>query len=471
MRNRLLPPLSLSLILVGAPVLRAEASNMANMVSLYNFLNQIMLGKQEAGTPRAQASLIMAIPGFPIPEKGLDMTNKTDRETLDGLLDTMPAPEAHYVSSHQKYSDIYFDIINNSKTQAVTRTKAEQERYDALQAELKHPVLDGEGKTIQEGSEVMTMYLMKEGAFLDAVDARNAELAKNKGESSRRTDSRVINALSDWKTSGFMARVKAANVEFNALTNRGAAQWWSKLLDDVTLRSTDDKTPKQLTFPRPENWGEDNGWTTFSWSAAESASSSNSHSKEVQAQAEYSSAGLNVTASGGWSKQTAEAMMANSTASLKMDLKRVLIMRPWMDYRVFTSKAWEYSGDLLTKDHPLFSDGQPMASNKGLMPIIIDQVWLARNVVLSGTWEKKTASAMKQAIEAHVSVSYGPFSFSGGYKQQDQENASSSQTQSSSLSTDGIQVIAYVVTPVPKCPEFKLSTDPTATTPAVIKKK
>src|SRR5208282_5310059 len=97
--------------------------------------------------------------------------------------------------------------------------------------------------------------------------------------------------------------------------------------------------------------------------------------------------------------QSMKELSTDDSLKISMEMKRVLISRPWFDWQVFESTAW-------TWDRGLISDGQ----GGGTMPLYVNSILIVRKV----KFESKKIEALKEAIRKELSYnakgSYGPFS-------------------------------------------------------------
>jgi len=470
MKRTLISTLALGgIVAAGAGPLRAaDAPQHSATDSLFAALSQIIGPTSNDATvspDKKVPTLLMLLPGIPIPSTGLDTTNESDMVFLNQTLDTIPGNTPYWSASHNKYSDLYGDIVANSTPTPGKYGDGDLQTMKGLQAQL-----DPDGDT-------MKAYRKYQKAFNQASDDYNvytlAGLLHQKDPSqpaipvNPRPDDKdnpfpsghaaaktaLITAKDNWDTATTGNRTTVAGLltQYRSLANRGAASWWQGLQDAMTVQNSDQNTPKCVTFPKPENWGDQCTWTNFSWKSSSKLTTSDFANKNVEAAASFSSGGLSISADGGWDKTTQNAMANSTDTEVSVELARVLVYRPWLDASVFYSNAWTYNGSKFTTVNGL-SDGAPLATNKGLMPVMVDQVWLARNLKITGSWIKQNASAMNQKIHASLSVSYGPFSVSGSYSQEDKSTFASMSNDQQSILAPGIQAIAFVCSTIPASP-------------------
>ena len=445
--------LGLMLLAAGHPWLQGGAPGPGDpLTSLFSALNQILVCGPDPKGPAP--TLIMAMPGFAIPDGGLDPTRPDDRVFLDHTLDTIPKPQATYLGSGRTYSGVYQDLLDHAEVQQAVYTPQERTRIAGYRSDL------------DPAGDQMKAYRIYQKAYDEAVDALHAQVAaQGPGvPPSRVLTDAVATALTAWETKGNLTRLKAEAAAFNTLLNRGAAVWWSDLLDTMTLRAADGTTPLATTYPKPEHWGKGCTWTQFHWSAAGRARAGEDDpgARTLRALLEER------PAEGAWTRDLARAAALDGSTVVDVELARVVIYRPWLDENVFTSRAWKYVGSQLPGDAPWVSDGEPPGRNTGIMPLMIEQLWLARKLHLQADWVARGGPALRDAVRAHQSASFGPFSLSADDAHRVKGASNATRIQDNALTADGIQVIAFLCTTVPKCPDFQPSTDPSAQAPRTI---
>jgi hypothetical protein len=466
--------LTLSLLLGGTQSLQAADAPASPapdaMTRLFAKLEAVMLGNPDPKTGPA-GQIIMAVPGFPIPDAGLDSTNPGDMVFLNNTLDAIPGKSLYYVDSGKTYSGVYADILNNSMVPAANYTAADLAQMDILKKDLDPAGEKMKAYTLHQAAYNAAVSLLNSFTYpLDPKQKVTTSLPNPDGSAGEPKDySRaeavaiLSRARNDWNNFGFKNLIETDENNLNTYNNRGSGQWWNSLTTLMSTHMADTNSPVVITYPKPENWGSNCTWTKFTFSKSDQVKSSSANSKSVEAAASYSGGGFNLSASGAWSKENQSAFAGDASTSIEVELARVVVYRPWMDTNVFHSKAWDYQGTLLSDNNTsVVSDGGDLLHNTGIMPLIIDQVWLARNLKVHGHWATLAADAMKQNINANLAVSYGPFALTGSYSQSDESHNWSSHAIDDGIEADGIQAIAFLCSVVPPCPSFVKSTDPSA---------
>jgi predicted small secreted protein len=436
MRNSILTPIALGLALVqGSATLMAEGPGDDKLKSMYLKLADYV--SQGAKDDKVLVSL--SLPGVPIGKKGLSTKADDDLVFLNNTLDHIPLPSGVYQDSNLTYTGVYGRIMRDKQVRQVAPTKAEQDEIAALQDLLK------------EKSKTMKAYRAKEQAFLDALDDLNNAEYDHRQNNARAPSTRIVNAVNtakeNWLNDGYMTTVQTAMDRRAQLANRDGGTYWYDLNKKYQL-AMDSLDPKVRTYPKPEDWGKGKSWAKFTWSSSQKYSEAQYSHKDVEAAAAYSKGGVSVELAGGWSRTTADAIANATDTMISVELRTVYVYRDWMDAAVFNNTNWNLTGNII-------SNGAVMKDLAGDMPLIVNKIVLARNLMISGSWVKTAAHEFDQRIHAQAKVSVGPFSCSGSYNQQDHSQSASLDANAGTISNPGIQVVAFVSTAVPKAPNYK----------------
>jgi hypothetical protein len=142
---------------------------------------------------------------------------------------------------------------------------------------------------------------------------------------------------------------------------------------------------------------------------------------------------------GGRAAQQLDALGSDSSLEITMQIKKVIINRPWLNWQVFTNDHW-------TWDRGVVSDGK----GGGLLPLVTNGFIIARNV----KFKAKTITGFKQdflkEIRGDAQASYGPFTLKPGDRKGRQTSVAK-EAQNEILIPDP-QIIAYLCSVVPRCP-------------------
>lgn len=149
---------------------------------------------------------------------------------------------------------------------------------------------------------------------------------------------------------------------------------------------------------------------------------------------------------------------SNMTISFKVG--KVRVERGWFNQHFVESKYWklhEQSPQALNGD--MISDG----NGKGLMPAIITELIIAKDVSLDFKSGSSAYTDVKNTISTGGAVGIGPFMFGGNYSYDNQNVKSNTEWEGKKLVSKGIYIIGYKCHIVPKSPnpnpEIKKWTD------------
>lgn len=442
MRRATMTGLVLGLIVAAAPApLRAD--DKADMLkNLYAKLARIITG----GDPNATNMLILSCPGFSVPATGLDVSNNNDMVFLAKTLNAIPNPNPFYSASRGTYTEIYGRIMAEKALDPPTLSEAERA---TLTAAMNH--VSRKNKDMIEYTKYRKAFNLAQAAVNSATNALN----KKMGE---RVDSTLLEdvreARENWIKDGKKNEIEAELNTIRELSNRGGGPWWNELEANYQDMKTQMKagTPAVDTYPPAGNWGTKDSegnptssWTTFTWSASENTKDSSYSSKEMEAASAYSSGAISVRAEGGFNKLAQDASAADKKMTISVSLMRVGVYRSWLDMSIFEMTNWSFP-DML-------SNGDPTRP-AGLMPLMINEILLAKDLQVSGDWAKKSASKKELSFHVGVEGSFGPFSMSAKYAQKDTSASNMAAAGSESIVNPDVQVIGFICSPLPKAPNW-----------------
>jgi hypothetical protein len=98
----------------------------------------------------------------------------------------------------------------------------------------------------------------------------------------------------------------------------------------------------------------------------------------------------------------------DSDFTIQFDIAIAIVKRPWMDAKVFDSRAWRWRSG----SNELLSDGRD-EQNQGTAPLFPHSVLLVRSVILSGPGLLPCLPYVRKAIAARHEVGFGPFRVTG----------------------------------------------------------
>ena len=452
--------------------------NAQQMAALYDKISLAING----GKVVPDRLVSLRIPGMQISE-GFSHHNDEEKKSLMLMFDEIPGVGQIYYQTGKNYSQVYLDVLEHTKVPKVALEK--EEPKDLVKAlELTDP--DG---------PVFQNYLLYQGKFLEAsaakdtaelelanaqaeekffskiypeakVIAMNAEEKTAYNQEKKEIKERVKNAnsgivkiradYSNAKTvwegkAGSKNAVESAIATIKRLSAKDSGNYWKRLHDrfDDGLKQNGAYYDVQF-FPSADTWNApqvegkaDPSWMKFKFTGQDATSTSYSGSKAAEMEGSYKKASTSVTASASWSKAIQNSMAQDESFSIEFELKKVAVFRPWMEQAVFANKNWWFTG--LSKDNILsFGRLNHPNINQALLPLVMDTIILARNIVIHAKFDQKTMDAYQQAIAAKLDVSVGPFSFAGGYSQKDDGKKETAKMTGSEISCPGVQILGYI---------------------------
>jgi len=124
-------------------------------------------------------------------------------------------------------------------------------------------------------------------------------------------------------------------------------------------------------------------------------------------------------------------------------LRRVEILRPWLNPLVLRSRAWRWSPASATYGVQVSSGGNLAGSviPTGVMPMLPVSVLLARNVVIDWSDNGELANAYRQRRTLSHEIRWGPFRLTGAVQN------------GGHIDLPDPQLIGYISELLPRCPD------------------
>jgi len=318
----------------------------------------------EAGTPEY---LMLAVPGIP-----LEPAELASPDYISGLVDQVPVPGRNYAPSGRRYSMIYEEILDQVEA---SRHQAAAEADLALKAkrilyDRSHPGRPSRG---------YLDFLKYEAAYADAQDARAIALAERRA-SSRPVppdlEQAVATARKNLDQLGHRQRIRKARADLLRCYGYNAKVMFESLrrqFSSAQRHSGADGQPwlPVLASPPMDQWLTGRGWHLWAF-----------HPSDAR-------------------PGTGAAPEGSPGMTLTVQIKRVKIVRPWMDTAIFSTHNWRLREGA---DFSLVSSGAPDGPEPGPMPVLVTGILLARQLSLTGFSGRRQG-----ALPAHL----GPFALKG----------------------------------------------------------
>jgi hypothetical protein len=412
------------------------------------------IGTADQTARPGQGFLTLCNPGI-ILDPTLDLTKADNRFMLSRQLDAIPAVNWIYDDSGNRVADLYNAILQFKSLPNLSLTPAEQQALKNAQA----VVMTADGKP----SFKMTQYNKYADAFDVASSAFYAaqQTALNQGTAIPQDVVRKYNkAKSDWATFGYRFQVESAQATIANLTQLDINRWWNDLQNNYGLFNDSSSAGAAFkpvdTFPAYESIFNDAGWTTLTFDERDI---SNQHT--FQSSSWGAGGGVNwglwrAEASYHYSSSQSYSRSDATAISISMEVKRVTLLRPWMDALVFRSRSWKWATNAPFQNQPpSISDGGDPSKGiapHGDMPFLPTGFIAARNVKVNGAFSEAEQRIIDSAHGGSTSVGWGPFALSGTYHRQEHSDWSHAVSTGSGFVAPTPQILGFLCTVLPICP-------------------
>jgi hypothetical protein len=464
----------------------------AEFVQLYSKMAQTLAVSGVVGQ-NPSALLSIQIPGVVVPP-GLNPDDPETEYYVSNLLNT--SVECNYVVTPKAglTSDVYKLILDGKETPLVDLTPLQKEELRLAEEYLYEP---GGGIT-----PAFQAYIDCAEIFYAAQDALFADEAtyKNGGpEVPPAARERYEQAKALWRGQGHKNQVDEALATIRQLQGRNTHVYWQALADRFgrsTLRLENGSEFQRVdSLPRYKEWFKDELWTPFTfdekdytrqprsggtgmhgrcrcccdgdgstgrWDGAGMADADEGSSKAGSNKAGSNKAWLDQSwmlaasagARGGAERGPAAGVAGQMT--LKCSIKRVIIVRPWMDVSVFHSRLWKWSPHSIGRGI-VISTGGSVAGNQiatGVLPVLPTTALLAKDIEVTTT-SQAMLDWMRTHLQAGQKVRYGPFLLDEIRSPRESERASIPAIVG--VASGAPELFGYISTIFGKCPNPDMS--------------
>jgi hypothetical protein len=395
-----------------------------------------------AGTPRrdTQSLLSILIPGLYV-RPHMDPNDPATQYLISNALNPTLASSWLYQPGAATVTDVYRSILDGKEVPLVELDKRQREQLDAARAYLLLP--DG------QPTETYRRYLEYELDYLTAQDDYEAALA-TEHNGGPKVPEQVITARDraarKWEHDGHRADVERALRTIEALEGLEPHVLWSRLSErfrEYTRRYAID-SEYQLVEANPpyQQWFQEFGWSDFRFD-----------NQDFDNQRRAGGAGMQQGCCTECRRPPVPSPpavpevvhLATPAFLLTCRVRRIQIIRPWLDTTVLFSRAWRWSTASVAYG-TLVSTGGDIAgalTPTGVMPLLPTTAILARDVEID--WQDADGTAAATAACQHLALgrelALGPFRLTkatiddGGH-----------------ISMPDPQLIAYISVLIPRCP-------------------
>jgi hypothetical protein len=405
------------------------------------------LSASQTVADRNDLLLSVMIPGQYI-EQNLDPADPATQYLISNLLNTTLECSWVVRKNAATVPDVYSSILNGKESPLVELSPEQKARLDAAQARLYQA--DG------QPTEYYAGYLADQVGYLTALDAYEeaTATARNGGPPVPPEISAALAAAERrWREHGHLADVERDLATIAELEAFEPAVYWRKLVTrfrDGSRGYRDSQYQQVDTIPPYPRWFDDEGWTSFRFDDKDFANQGRSGGVGVgdgcrcpdrvwpgsyggfhSAAGDFATDGLRVPGK------------VPARFSLTAQLRRVEIMRPWLDPVVLRSRAWRWSPASASYGVVVCSGGNLAGSvvPRGVMPVLPVTALLAREVEIEWSDGRLLATAAEQRLASEQELRFGPFSLTGATVLGDH------------IVMRDPQLIGYVSELLPRCPD------------------
>jgi hypothetical protein len=403
-----------------APMAMAQAADKSDAMwkNFYGKLASIVRG----GNQNAKMMVCLNVPGIPL--RPLKSTMPADVNYVNELLDQTAAYNPAFTPGKFSFSKVYGDILRlHVSDKPIPLEREEQAEFDKA-IELTKP----KGNAIKKYNQ-----------YREAERWENLE--KGKGLTNKKSlDSAVNDAMDNWLGDGQKNIIDAARSNIVKYSNNDPGSWWKTLANNYS-NSIQGNFHNVSTFPPMDQWASDDGWLKFTYKASDKKSSEKFNKMDAEAAASLNVGKFSGSASGGYKNSSLNAMSSDDSLEITMEVKKVIVNRPEVDWSVFTNEKWQWSNGVVSDE-----------KGGGMLPLYTDAFVIVRKVKFKAKSIEKAKAEMMKEINANVKASFGPFSMSASFNKKDEEKASSEKEDKGAISIPDPQIIAFACSIVPRCP-------------------
>lgn len=409
------------------------------MVQVYSKLAATFNASNTVSQP-SDAIMSFMIPGLLIDTK----LNPDDPQTQYYVANALdPTLACSWTVSPQgaTVSQIYRAILDGKETPLVELPPQQRERVDAALTLL---FVDGSQPT-----ELYRTYLEWQSNYFNALDAyEQARATADNGGASVPPAVReaLVTAEREWDEHGHRAQVDNALETLRLFESYEPSVYWARLARQFAqwTRSYGYESFYQhiTSIPPFHRWFTQEGWSTFRFDRQDAACQQRSGAAGMGAAPAAGAMNLRIDdrpLEGGDDPVVEDVQMF-------CRLRRVEIVRPWMDINVFRGRTWRWSPGSVAYG-TVIATGGDLAGGVvpgGTMPVLPVSAVLSRDLLI--TWKdtgtQTLSQRLRRAQDAGQRISLGPFDLSGARG-----------IESGRIDMPDPQLIGFRSLVLPKCPD------------------
>jgi hypothetical protein len=373
-----------------------------------------------------------------------------------------------YAQAGRTLSQTYADTLNNCEVADDELTENEKKIIERMRSLLQEEVevedfLSGEKRREIRASKVMLAYEEYRTKYENAVADYAARLARSQtGTAADRIEwnrsggiyrSRAKQALTDWVGRGYKNDVQTAQATIDNILGTSMVLWWEKLKSDVD--EVDNNVNGAFGYPFfpatvvPGSFARNPNWATYQEMHVESHTKMTSSTRSGSATVGFSLGIFNVGAAGGGGVEDFAYDMTGKSFGIKFDYTQVQIVRPAYNANWFWARGWRPKPGFEQLGYPpLHSNGAEHPS--GAMIAFPTAALFVRNLTI---YSREVADHVKRHADKAQGggfIGIGPFCIGGTYAQTNNSRETSFTYDESSVTMNGIQLVAFLSTKIPK---------------------
>ncbi len=408
-------------------------------VQLYSKL-ATALSVEDVAAHASGSVLSVMIPGLYV-QPHLDPHDTRTQYVIANALNATMACSWTFKPGVGSVSDVYKSILDGKETPLVHLSPEQLHDLDDALAYLFLP--DGDPT---EAYRDYQSYQLDYAAALDSYEAAKATEDNGGPKVPPKLAKTVERASRAWSARGHKGDVERALAMIEALEGLEPELWWARLGERyrAATRSYDLDSCYQYVTANPpyEQWFQEFGWSDFRFDLTDYAGQDRSGGAgttpcECRCGPDVEAAGFRDVAA--LSASWGEAPPAGF--SLTCRLRRIQIVRPWMDPTVLFGRAWRWSPASVSYG-TVISTGGDLAGAvvpTGVLPVLPTTAILARDVVIR--WDATSSTSPFQIPAGEIG--FGPFRLS---------RASGATSDEHVITMPDPQLIGFIATLIPRCP-------------------
>ena len=415
------------------------------------------------------AFVSFCVPGIPIPSAALDFLNLTSTADFEAaarfsrFANFAPKPTGFWIGSGPEIWQIYEDALNSAVVEP--RQLTDQQKGQLKDAEDKlwtyKSLIARDGTIIytKQSSQLQLDYNAFKQAYQSALLSLNKVImtAKNDPNNNEAAQDLALNgpiyrqnvddAFQQWNT--VKSAVEVAQETIAELSSDGPLLLFQSMRNDLHIMQMMDSQKSiyySTTFFPAQFWNADS-WTTFSLAETEEhqywSDSTTSWGGGVAGVYGlwYGSVGVSHT-------DTVHHDSCNTrNYKVSFDLIQIPLVRPWLNPMLFMNHAWR-----LQQGGAILSDGNPLPSTGGTLPLLPTSLLVARNLSVSLDMTDEDNTSYRSETNTKGTVGWGLFSLRGGYDKVSSGGTHDYKSSDDGIKCSGMQVIGFVCDIVPKSP-------------------